>query len=184
MARWVDLLMADLDAAEERARKLTAGLSTEQLNWQPTAGTWSVGQCLDHLRVMNDVYLPPVEVALAGKPKRAVEEITPGWFGRWFLRSFVEPSATTKKVKAPSKSAPASKVDGTVLERLLRGNENLRGLLRRASEYDVNRIRFKNPFVPMIRFTVGTGLTIVVRHEHRHLLQAERVKASNGFPQK
>src|SRR5689334_5312789 len=114
MARWMELLMVDLDAADERARKLTAGLSAEQLNWQSAAGTWSVGQCMDHLCVMNDVYLPPIEVALAGKPKSAVEEITPGWFGRWFLRSFVEPSATTKKAKAPSKSAPASQVDGTV----------------------------------------------------------------------
>jgi len=48
--------------------------------------------------------------------------------------------------------------------------------------YDVNRIRFKNPFVPLIRFTVGTGLEIVSQHESRHLLQAERIRESPGFP--
>jgi hypothetical protein len=55
-------------------------------------------------------------------------------------------------------------------------------LIERASEYDVNRIRFVNPFIPVIRFTTGTGLQIVARHEVRHLLQAERVKEAAGFP--
>jgi hypothetical protein len=36
--------------------------------------------------------------------------------------------------------------------------------------------------VPVIYFTVGSGLVILVRHQHRHLLQAERVVESAGFP--
>lgn len=184
MAAWAESLLNDLDKADERARSVVSGLSVEQLNWQPGPNIWSVGQCVDHLCVMNEVYLPPIAKALEGKAKASVVEVTPGWFGSWFLKSFVEPSPETKKVKAPSKSAPASKVDGRILEKLLKGNnEVLRELIRRASEYDVNRIRFRNPFIPVIRFTVGTGLTIVVRHQHRHLLQAERVKSNAKFPQ-
>src|SRR2546430_4319296 len=40
------------------------------------------------------------------------------------------------------------------------------------------RSRFKNPFVRIIRFTVGTGLEVLWRHERRHLLQAERIRAA------
>ena len=47
-----------------------------------------------------------------------------------------------------------------------------------ALDYDLNRIRFKNPFVGIIRFTVGTGLEVMSRHERRHLLQAERIRAA------
>jgi hypothetical protein len=36
--------------------------------------------------------------------------------------------------------------------------------------------------VALIRFTVGTGLEILTRHENRHLLQAERVRANPAFP--
>ena len=183
MATWSARLLSELDAADERARKLIDGLSAEQLNWQPAPDTWSVGQCLDHLRVMNDVYLPAMAEALEGKPKGAAEEIAPGWFGRLFLKKVVEPSPESVRAKAPKKIIPASRVDGAVVERLLAGNQNARKLIERASEYNVNRIRFKNPFIPVIRFTVGTGLMIVVRHEHRHLLQAERVREAEGFPQ-
>jgi hypothetical protein len=50
------------------------------------------------------------------------------------------------------------------------------------SPYDVNRIRFRNPFIPVLRFTVGTGLEILSNHQRRHLLQAERVRESLEFP--
>ncbi len=182
MTAWAAKLVDGLNAADERAQVLTGNLSNEQLNWRPTAGAWSIGQCLEHLCITNEQYLPAIEGSLAGKAKGSTEEILPGWFGRWFIASFAEPLGKTKKAKAPKKIAPTTRVDGAVLERLLAGNRNVRDLIERASEYDVNRIRFKNPFIPLIRFTVGTGLTIVVRHQHRHLLQAERVKAAEGFP--
>jgi hypothetical protein len=46
----------------------------------------------------------------------------------------------------------------------------------------VNRIRFWNPFVLGLRFTVGTGFQIIASHGRRHLLQAERVRDSADFP--
>lgn len=48
--------------------------------------------------------------------------------------------------------------------------------------YDVNPIRFKNPFIPGLRFSVGTGPEVLTRHERRHLLQAERIRESPEFP--
>jgi hypothetical protein len=182
MPEWTLKLICQLNEADERAGKLVDGISAEQLNWRPAEGAWSVGQCLDHLCVTNDVYLPPLAEALEGKAKGTVEEIRPGWFGRLFLKKVIEPSAESIRAKAPKKIVPASRVDGSVMERFLAGNQELRKLIGRASEYDVNRIRFKNPFIPVIRFTVGTGFAIVMRHQHRHLLQAERVKASSKFP--
>jgi len=48
------------------------------------------------------------------------------------------------------------------------------GSFARASPYGVNRIRYKSFFIPVLRFTVRTGLEIVTKHQSRHLLQAER----------
>jgi hypothetical protein len=111
-----------------------------------------------------------------------VQEITPGWFARWFIRSFIEPSAGTKRASAPKKIVPGNRVALSIVERFLRGNQDARQLIRQAEAYNVNRIRFVNPFLPLLRFTVGTGLKITCGHERRHLLQAERVKQSTDFP--
>ena len=179
---WSGQVIDELNAADRRAIDVARPLSPEQLNWKPAADSWSVGQCLDHLLVANDVYLPPIAEALENRRPAPVDAITPGWFGRWFIRSYIEPSPQTSKGRAPRKIAPASQVDPSVLERFLQSNDVARDLVRRAGAYDVNRIRFRNPFVPVLRFTVGTGLEIVWRHQRRHLLQAERVKQSPEFP--
>jgi DinB superfamily len=172
---WPSRLVVQFDAADERTRALLAEISPEQLNWQPRPTAWSVGQCIEHLCLTNEQYFSSMSKALEGKTYGAADEITPGWFGRWFIDNFVGPSPNGKPARAPRKIIPSSRVESSVLDRFLRSNQQIRQLISRASNYDVNRIRFKNPFLPGIRFTIGTALEIICRHERRHLLQAERV---------
>ena len=179
---WVTRLISELDSADERAKTVAEGLTPLQLNWKPGLGSWSVGQCLEHLRATNQVLIPAIAASLNRAPLGPAEDITPGWFGRWFLRNYIEPSPDSKKARAPRKIAPASEVELDILGLFLTSNLAARELVRRASGYDVNRIRYQNPFIPLLRFTVGTGLLIVPRHQHRHLLQAERVKQAAEFP--
>ncbi len=113
---------------------------------------------------------------------RGVDEIAIGRPSRWFIRSYIAPSPRTRRTTAPKMITPAPAIDEDVLDRFLLSNERIRVLVRRAGDYDVNRIRFRNPFVPVIRFTIGTGFEILSRHEDRHLLQAERVRQASGFP--
>ena len=179
---WCVRLIGELDAADHKATALLTGLNPEQLNWQPVPGSWSVGQCLEHLCITNELYLPAMSGSLAGKPASSIQEVKPGWFGRWFIKNFIAPSPQTKKARAPRKIVPRARVEASVLDRFLRSNQSARALVRQAGAYDVNRIRFRNPFVPLIRFTVGTGFEIIAKHQHRHLLQAERARQAAGFP--
>jgi hypothetical protein len=176
--RWFSRLISELNAADERATALARTLTPQQLNWSPAPGVWSVGQCLEHLCVTNELYCDAMSNSLGDQPRITVQEITPGWFGRWFIRNYIEPSARTKRARAPRKIKPGAHVEPTVLDRFLTSNQRIRELIRRARNYDVNRIRFRNPFVALIRFTVGTGFEILSKHEQRHLLQADRVRAS------
>lgn len=179
---WSLRLAAMLSANDDSAKRLIAVLTEQQLNWQPAPGSWSIGQCLDHLCATTDAYLPPLIAALKNAPDSPVEEIKLGGFASWFFRSFVEPSPNTKRAAAPPKIRPASNVNLSVLDRFLSGNQACCDLLLRASTKNVNRIRFWNPFIPAIRFTVGTGLEIIPAHQRRHLLQAQRVRNSPDFP--
>lgn len=174
--------MAELVISDGRAERLARGLSGEQLNWSPGPGVWSVGQCLDHLRAANVVYLPAIARALEGAAEGPVREVRLGWFSSWFIRNYVAARPVGRGKRAPAKIRPAGEVGLGVLDELLRGNQVARELVVRASAFDVNRIRFRNPFVPFLRFTVGAGLEILVQHQGRHLGQAERVRGSAGFP--
>lgn len=181
---WSRRLIFELEAADSRAERLARPLNRGQLNWSLTPGTWSIGQCLQHLLKGNEVVLPAISRSLAGHQQSQVQEVTPGWFSRWFIRNYVGPISPSagKRAQAPGKIRPASDVDSLVLDAFLRSNRMARELIARAGAYDVNRIRYRNPFIPLLRFTVGTGLEIVSKHESRHLLQAERVRQSSRFP--
>jgi hypothetical protein len=180
---WCQRLISELTAADNRAIALAKALTPQQLNWKPSPGAWSIGQCLEHLYITNEVYLGPMSTSLKGRQSAVVQEITPGWLGRWFIRNYIEPSSKMKRVRAPRKIRPGAQIEPSALDRLLISNHTARQLIHRARNYDVNRIRFRNPFVPVIRFTVGTGLEIVSKHQRRHLLQAERIRDSLEFPQ-
>ena len=179
---WVGRLLAELDAADLRAIALAQSLTLNQLNWKPAPGVWSVGQCLEHLAVSNEVYGAAIAEALPGAPAGVADEIRPGWFARYFIREYIAPTEQRTRHKAPPKIRPVPDVDASILQRFLDTNRQARDLVERARSIDVNRMRFRNPFVPLIRFTVGTGLEILAKHEQRHLQQAERVRNDARFP--
>jgi len=171
-------VVSDLDAADREAQRLVAGLSEDQLNWQPGGGTaWSVGQCLDHLAQANAVYTTALLDAVrrskaASAPRKG--PISPGWFGRWFIREMEPPPR--RKMTAPRKATPSARYGvAEVLKAFVAAHDRVRFLIAESRELDLNRIRFKNPFVGVIRFTVGTGLLIIGAHDRRHLLQAGKV---------
>ena len=180
---WSLRLKAELNAADTRARALAKGLTIPQLNWNPRPESWSVGQCLEHLCITNEIYIESMAGCFDRHPTGPVNEITPGWFARWIIRTYVEPTTPEKRARAPMKIMPtAQHLECAIVDRFLAGNARIRDLIARAEAYDVNRVRFKYPFVPLVRFTVGSALQIIVRHNHRHLMQAERVKGLSGFP--
>ena len=127
-AAWTLRLIAEFDAADQKAQELVTGLSPEQLNWQPGLGAWSVGQCLEHLCIANEVYLPAISSSLAGKPISAAQEIRLGWLSRWFVNSYIEPSPQSKHARAPKKIVPGERVERSVLDRFQRSNQAAREL--------------------------------------------------------
>jgi hypothetical protein len=174
-------ISAQFSANEQEAHEVLAGLTFEQANWRPDGGRgWSVAQCVDHLARTNDVY----GAALADAIQRAVLRrarprrgpIRTGWIARKFL-SILEPPVK-RRVAARPLVLPEDRRDPQLaLEGFLESHESIRRLMADAADLDVNRIRFRNPFLRNWRvFTVGTGFLVLPAHERRHLWQAKRVR--------
>ncbi len=174
-------ILTHLHANSSESHALTAGMTDEQLNWRPVAGkSWSILQCLEHVAISHGSYLNAMEPTLharkADGPKRT-GPITHTIPGTYFLKALAPPVG----IKAP---APRSLIpsDGltkhNVLEKLSATHDRVRTIVHEFGELDLNRIKFRNPFLPLLRVRVGTGLMIMCRHEERHLWQAENVRAT------
>jgi hypothetical protein len=84
-----------------------------------------------------------------------------------------------RKFRAPKKAVPTShKNREEALAGFLSSHEEIRSLITEYNEIDLNRVRFKNPFVAILRFTVGTGLLVMAAHDRRHLWQARAVRSA------
>jgi hypothetical protein len=183
-----DLALVDtaLEASEREALAVSAPLSHAQFHWQPMGGrAWSVALCLDHLTLAARTYVTAMTAAVdkalvRGAPPRH-DPLSPGWFARWFIREMEPPPR--RRLKAPTKIVPAA--TGSKDEIVSRFIDSQRDLRRRLAEWDdldLNRIRFKNPFVPILYYQVGAGFLILAAHNRRHLLQARNVVQSPDFP--
>jgi hypothetical protein len=177
-------LLTDFDNADLEARRIAGTLSDAQINWRPSETAWSIAQCLDHLGRGNTIYAAALQQAVqearvAPPPRKG--PLRPGWLSRLFIWSLEPPPRI--KMQAPGKIVPAVSHKGDeVLEMFLRSQEDMRAVLQESASLDLNRIRFRNPFIVSLRFTVGAGLLIIAAHNRRHLWQAEQVRQAPGFP--
>jgi DinB superfamily len=184
LARTRAQLSADFLALDQLYSELFHRCSSEQLLWRPSNGGWSIAECIEHVARANSQYLPPIKVAITkGGPAASAQDYplrAGGWFSAAFLKR-IGPQITVK-FKAPGKIRPLSVEPEQSFQELRRGHIEIQELLASTAHPDLNRIRFRNPFIPVLRFTVATGLLIMAAHGRRHLGQAERLFKLSGFP--
>jgi hypothetical protein len=175
-------LAAAYDAVDADARGLVGGLSEELGTWSADAASWSVAQCLDHLATGNRVYLaamqPAAEAALEGGRLHR-RPAQPGPIGRWFVRRLEPPVNPRFRTKAPRKIEPrVSPSLHDAATRFLTSLDEVRAFLWKYENVDLAGVRFPNPLVRGVRFSLATGLHVLAAHARRHLWQAHRVCAA------
>jgi len=187
LPRDLEDLRQGFDAAEREAAALVAGLDDEQFNWRPSPAAWSIAQCLDHLSAASRVYLAPMEEAAAAARERGWQRRGPIRLGapsQWFVRELEAPPR--RRLKAPRKITPmaaaARASRAATGEGFERQQARVCALLAGVADLDLNRTRFRNPFVPLVRFTLGTGFMVIAAHQRRHLWQAASLRRRPDFP--
>jgi len=176
----IQALEEAFDAAEHDVRALVDGLTEELGAWRAHHGSWSVAECLDHLATGNCVYLRAMQPAA----KRALERgrrrgrpAQPGLIGRWFIRTLEPPVSPRFRSKAPQAIRPrVSPALHDALAQFLTSQDEVRTFLREYADIDLAGVRFRNPFVRGVWFSLATGLHVLAAHERRHLWQAWRVR--------
>ena len=178
-------VLDDVHAADRAAETLAASCTDEQFHWQPRGGKgWSIAQCLDHLATINAFYVKSIRTGVDGAKAHAWKRqrpLTPGFFGALFINSLEPP--VKRRLRAPRGMQPAlSKSRDRILADFLAAHDEVRRLLVEGANLDLNRARYRNPFLKVVKFRVSTGLLVINAHDRRHLWQAEQVRQAAGYP--
>ena len=90
--------------------------------------------------------------------------------------NYLEPPVRIK-TRNPKKSTPRpSPPLADAYAAFRRSNDDLRAFIRANADLDLASIRFPNPFVSGVRFSLATGIHVLPAHERRHVWQAWRVR--------
>jgi hypothetical protein len=177
-------LADEIEAITRQTDTLLDPLDDEQFNWSPRPGAWSIGQCFDHLNVVNAVYFKGIHDAVAAARQAGLKRSGPirsSLSGRLFIWSVEPPSRM--RVRAPSTVRPADRRHkAEVWPEFVRFHAHLRIFLQDCADVDLNRARFPNPFVRGVPMRAGTALKALTAHDRRHVWQATRVREAEGFP--
>jgi hypothetical protein len=169
-----------IEANTRDAHALVLGLTAEQGEWRAEPGSWSVAQCLDHLATSNRVYLGAMRApAVQAREERRLRSgiAKPGLLGGLFVWSLEPPVKVAFRMKAPRKIKPQrSPPLADALAAFVASQQDMLAFLRESADLDLTHVRFPNPFVRGVRFSLATGFHVTAAHERRHLSQAWRVR--------
>jgi hypothetical protein len=153
----------------ERAQKIVSKAGDERIALRPRPDSWSAAECLGHLAISTETFLPAWKAILVGGPQGngPYKMDLLGKMLTWVL----EPPARVR-VKAPANLQPAA--TGQELARFLASQDQLLEVVSATDGLALDRIKVPSPANARIRYNVWSSFRVTDAHQRRHLLQAER----------
>lgn len=175
-------MQAEAQRQTSHVRERFARLDDADFARRPPADGWSIGECLEHLALINSIYLDAIDGVIRDARERgltaaAFESKRPkrhGWIGDAFVRSLEPPprlkgGAFRRTIPDPQRSRAA------VLADFLGTQERLARTIAVARDLDFARARMRSPFFRLVPLSLGQAFGAVLAHNRRHIWQAERI---------
>lgn len=150
-------------------------LKDAELNFKTSASGWSILECIEHLNRYGNFYLPEISKRLNRNTTYPEAVFKSGWLGNYFAQSML-PGKNMKPMKAFDAMNPCgSLLDKEVLYTFIRQQDQLLELLNRTAQISLIRTRTAISISRLLTLRLGDTLRFVIYHNHRHILQAQRL---------
>lgn len=167
---------AELDEATKRAWELVKSTDPRLFTVRPSPGSWSAAECLAHLSISTELFLPVLRQTIAdAKAKGITSTRKPSMdvLGR-VLRWFLEPPIR-QRVKTAAPFVPkAVRAKAEAFGEFSSLQSKLVDLLHEASGLDLRKLKIVSPFDKRVKYNLYSAFRIIVAHQRRHLWQAEK----------
>ncbi len=155
----------------------------KELNRKENPGSWSVLECIEHLNLYGDFYLPEIRRRIAeGVSAGPAPEFKSGLLGNYFAVSMLPKEGTLNKMKTFKDKDPAgSSLNKEVLRRFTDQQKEMLDLLNMARKVNLTRVKTAISISWLLKLRLGDTFRVVIYHNQRHILQAERVLRKQSF---
>jgi hypothetical protein len=144
---------------------------------RPAPDRWSIAECVAHLNLTSTAFLPLLRTGLDEARRSGYK--APRRYRRdligWLLWRNMGPPAK-RKFKTTAPFVPRShKTTADHVAEFERLQAEQLALAREADGLPIQRVKIASPFNTRLHYNVFSALSILPRHQHRHLWQAEQV---------
>lgn len=174
-------LLSELEAYVQNHMNFAKSLleiSEENLQYKQNEKSWSVLECLEHLNLYGDFYIPEITKRLKKSNSTSKPEFKSGFLGNKSAIDMLPKedmkTMNTFKSKNPVNSSLQKE---NILLKFIKQQEDLLALLALAAKKDLTKIK-TSLTLPLLKFRLGDTLRFVIFHNERHIVQAKRVLKS------
>lgn len=148
--------------------------SSKKQRTQPNA--WNVLECLEHLNLYGDFYLPQFREKMKRSEHAPASEFRSGWLGAYFSRSMLaDKKGKIHAMKTFKDKNPLNaKLDRKTIDRFLNQQMQLLELLNESRYHNLNKVKIPISIAPWLRIKLGDAFLFYMNHMLRHMDQAER----------
>lgn len=156
--------------------ELLKSFDESYLTRKENSETWSVLECLEHLNLYGDFYLPKIEAAIKQSKTKHDLYFHSGILGGYFSRSMLPKENLNKMKTFKDKNPIYAQLDKSVIERFLIQQSVLLELLEKSKYISLNKVRIPISIARFIKLKLGDVFQFVVNHNLKHLKQIEKIK--------
>lgn len=167
-------LKTDLDRQIKQTREL-GSLSYEALNWRERTESWSVLECIEHLKRYNDFYIPEIKNKLGNAAVKPSAQFHSGWLGNYFANAMLPKEKLNKMNTFKEMNPLNSHLDIVLLNNFEQQLVALNDLVESARDYDLSKVKTSVSISKWIKLRLGDTFRVVINHQTRHFAQIDNV---------
>lgn len=148
------------------------------LTWRENEVSWSILECLEHLNLYGDFYLPQIESKIENSTTKNDLEFKSGILGNYFAKSMLPKEKLNKMKTFKDKNPLNANLDKTVIDKFINQQIKLFHLLNQSRNVSLNKVKIQTSISSLIKLKLGDTFQFFINHIIRHLNQIERIQTA------
>ncbi len=172
-------LLHEVQSTSCDAKRLVTGRSEGELTARLRPDSWSVTECLEHLALTTQAFVPAIEGIMPRTPLLTKNRpLRRNALATVLIRALEPPYRLRHKVLAHL--APQQNDFRSAWNAFQESQQELAQVIRSAVGLAIDTVRIESPVCSRLRYNVYGAFGIVAAHQRRHLWQAEQILRDLG----
>ena len=147
------------------------------LTWKEDQNSWSILECLEHLNLYGNFYLPEIENKIKNTKSKIDPEFKSGFLGNYFAKSMLPKEQLNKMKTFKDKNPLNAQLDKTVIDHFIDQQNKLIDLLNQSRSVSLNKTKTTISITSLIKLKLGDTFQFFINHNIRHIAQIEKIQA-------